>query len=167
MRCPGLPPPRMNPHVAQLMRATGSPGGHLLGGSFWNESTTAASIAAKWRIPRSRSKRQRPRTEGARTSGVTCLIVVVPAMEPWRAATPPTKAMWDCGNGSARGYSAGATAGAFSFSTALTRTAITAVATTKPSAMTAVVARTRPKPPRPYRIAITETAAPETRKVRK
>jgi hypothetical protein len=26
-------------------------------------------------------KRQRPRTEGARTSGVTCLIVVVPAME--------------------------------------------------------------------------------------
>src|SRR5947209_20222571 len=46
-------------------------------------------------------------------------------------------------------YSAGATAPSRSFSTPLTRNAITAVANTNPSAITAVVASTRSKPPRP------------------
>src|SRR6266851_2522910 len=54
-----------------------------------------------------------------------------------------------------KGYSAGATAGAFSLSTALTRTAIAAVATTKPSAITAVIERTSPKPPLLYGTATT------------
>src|SRR5712691_8979473 len=64
-----------------------------------------------------------------------------------------------------RPHSAGATARAFS--TPFTRMAITAVATTKPSAMTAVIASTSPKPPWPCRSAIIDTAAPDTTKVRK
>jgi hypothetical protein len=46
-------------------------------------------------------------------------------------------------------YSAGTTAPNRSFSTPLTRNAIKAVANTNPSAITAVVASTRSKPPRP------------------
>jgi hypothetical protein len=46
-------------------------------------------------------------------------------------------------------YSADTTAPNRSFSTPLTRNAITAVANTNPSAITAVVASTRSKPPRP------------------
>ena len=67
----------------------------------------------------------------------------------------------------APGHSAGATARVRSLSTPLTSTAITAVATTKPSAITAVVPSTKPKPPRPCRKAMAPTAAPDTTKVRK
>src|SRR5467141_2558261 len=72
----------------------------------------------------------------------------------------------DSGPGAPRAaffHSAGATA--WPFSTPLTRTAITAVATTKPSAIIAVVPSRRAKPPRPYSKAIAATAAPEARKV--
>ena len=107
--------------------------------------------------------------DGARTSGVTDLIVVVPAMEP-RGCHITMKFNAEA----ARRFRAGApsfrrvaTARPRSFSTPLTSTAIAAVAKTKPSAMTAVVPSTRPKPPRPCRTAIADTAAPETRKVRK
>jgi hypothetical protein len=65
------------------------------------------------------------------------------------------------------GHSAGAGARASSFSTPLTSKAISAVPTTNPSAMTAVMLSTRSKPPRPCSTAISETAAPDTRKVRK
>src|SRR5207248_286370 len=64
-------------------------------------------------------------------------------------------------------YSAGAITRPRAFSTLLTKSAIAAVATTKPSAMAAVAPSTRSKPPRAYRMAITDTAAPETMKVRK
>ena len=64
-------------------------------------------------------------------------------------------------------HSAGAVCGTRAFSTPLARNAISSAATRKPSATNAVTPSTRPKPPRPYRMAIIDTAAPEIMKVRK
>ena len=125
--------------------------------------------------------------EGARTSGVTDLIVAALTTAPfgcniaiqtnvgsgkrfrkWRGQTIRFRP--DRGpavNGSQPPHSAGATARVRSRSTPLTKSVIAVVATTMPSAMSAVVPSTRPKPPRLYKKAIAATAAPETTKLRK
>src|SRR5258706_16482260 len=68
----------------------------------------------------------------------------------------------DSGPGAPRAaffHSAGATA--WPFSTPLTRTAITAVATTKPSRINALVPNRRAEPPPPYKKAIPPNPRPE------
>ena len=105
--------------------------------------------------------------EGARTSGVTNLIVVVcngASRLPRRWSKQRAKSQMVPQGAN---YSAGATTRVRSFSAPLTSTAITAVANTKPSAMAAVTPSSRPKPPRPCRKAMIDTAAPDTTKVRK
>ena len=64
-------------------------------------------------------------------------------------------------------YSPGTATCARSFSTPCTSTAIAAVSITKPGAMMAATPSTRSKPPRPCSSAISDTAAPDTTKVRK
>ena len=64
-------------------------------------------------------------------------------------------------------HSAGCGARRRSFSTPLTSTAMAAVPITKPSAMTAAKPSTRSKPPLACRTWISQTAAPEARKVTK
>src|SRR5262249_7422067 len=64
-------------------------------------------------------------------------------------------------------HSAGCGARRRSFSTPLTSTAMAAVPITKPSAMTAAKQSTRSKPPLACRTWISQTAAPEARKVTK
>ena len=120
--------------------------------------------------------------EGARTSGVTHRSwssrrqSLAAATSPfhYNVGSPEWFRKWLANNSfsqfafrSEPNHSAGATARVRSFSTPFTSTAIAAVATTKPSAMTPVIPSTRPKPPLPYRNAMVATAAPEDRKVKK
>ena len=64
-------------------------------------------------------------------------------------------------------YSAGTGCGTRVFSTPLAITAMKTTATNSASATAAVTPRTRSNPPRPYRMAIIDTATPETMKVKK
>ena len=124
--------------------------------------------------------------EGARTSGVTDLIVVALTTEPfgcniaikdnmgsgkrfrkWRANNPLQVGPQNRRERLPPPYSAGATARVRSFSTPLTKSVIAPLASTMPRATTAVVPSTRPKPPRPYKKAIPATATPDTTKERK
>lgn len=88
-------------------------------------------------------------SKGARTSGVTFMIVVVPATEPHGTATSPNHPNMEAAKWFRKDHSAGAAAeAADAFSTGFTRAAIAMVAATKPRAIRAVVPRTRAKPPR-------------------
>src|SRR5260370_679027 len=133
----------------------------------------ASSIRPRWCAPRCRTRPQWPacsspprrwsqKCRGSRR--LPCRLAPAEWAGEWtsdRSAIQPR-----CeGPGAKSGpffvaHSAGATARERCFSTALTSTAITAVANTKPSAMVAVVPSTRSKPPRPCRNAMAVLATP-------